>query len=65
MDNDEYLHNLKEYIKNINNIEKVEFLPYHIMGIEKYKELGIPYPYEHLDSMDKEECAKIYNKFIK
>ena len=65
MDNDKYLHNLKEYIKNINNIEKIEFLPYHVMGIEKYKELGMSYPYEHIDSMDKEECTKLYNKFIK
>jgi pyruvate formate lyase activating enzyme len=63
-DNEEYLKNLKDYINNINNIEKIEFLPYHTLGKEKYKELGIPYPYENIKSMDKEKCIKLYNKFI-
>ena len=56
--------NLKDYINNINNIEKIEFLPYHTLGKEKYKELGIPYSYENIKSMDKEKCIKLYNKFI-
>ena len=65
MDNNEYMKGLKEYLKNINNIEKIEFLPYHTLGKEKYKELNIEYPYDNLESMDSEQCQKLYNEFIK
>ena len=43
MDNEEYLYSLKEFLdKNINYIEKIEFLPYHKLGEEKFKKLNIP-----------------------
>jgi len=65
MDNDEYLLSLKEYRKKIKNIERIEFLPYHKLGQEKYIKLGIPYPCENVNEMDKKECERLYNKFIK
>lgn len=64
MDNDEYLYGLKEQLKKINNIQKIDFLPYHTLGSEKYKELGIDYPLENIKSMDNEKCQKLYQKFI-
>lgn len=64
MDNEEYLYSLKDYIKQIKNIEKIEFLPYHKLGREKYIKLGIPYLCENIPEMDKEQCNKLYNKFI-
>ena len=64
MDNEEYLYSLKEYIKQIKNIEKIEFLPYHKLGREKYIKLGIPYPCENILEMDKEKCNELYDKFI-
>jgi pyruvate formate lyase activating enzyme len=65
MDNDEYLYSLKEFLdNNINNIEKIEFLPYHKLGEEKFKKLNIPYPCKDIPEMDKEECNKLYNKFM-
>ena len=42
-DNYEYINKLKEYLKQFKNIEKVELLPYHKMGIEKYRKLNIKY----------------------
>ena len=65
MDNEEYLYSLKEYIKQFKNIEKIEFLPYHKLGREKYIKLGIPYPCEDIPEMDKDKCNELYNKFIK
>ena len=65
MDNEDYMKNLKEFIKRINNVEKIEFLPYHTMGKDKYYKLGIKYPYEDLLDMDKEVCEELYQKFIK
>ena len=64
-DTKEYLISLKEYINNIKNIEKVEFLPYHKLGEEKYRKLNIPYPCKNIPEMDKNRCDELFNEFIK
>ncbi|MBQ3021100.1 MAG: pyruvate formate lyase-activating protein [Bacilli bacterium] len=64
MDNCDYLIGLKEYLKRINNIEKIEFLPYHKLGCEKYIKIGIPYYCENIKEMDKITCENLYNKFL-
>lgn len=64
MDNPEYMNGLKEEIKKIKNISKIEFLPYHTMGKEKYQKLNIEYPYKDVAAMDKEKCQNLYNEFI-
>lgn len=64
-DNDIYLNSLKEFLKNIKNIEKIEFLPYHKLGYEKYIKLGIDNPYLNIPEMDKELCDELYLKFNK
>lgn len=64
MDNLEYIKSLVEHLKQIKNIERVDFLPYHKMGSEKYKKLGILYPYEDLEEMDKEKCQALYEEFM-
>lgn len=64
MDNDNYLNGLKEQLKQIKNIEKIEFLPYHTLAKEKYQNLNIDYPFKHIESMDSEKCRKLYEKFI-
>jgi pyruvate formate lyase activating enzyme len=63
-DNKEYLLGLKKYIHNIPNVEKIEFLPYHRLGKEKYDKLKIKYPYENKNNMDKELCEKLYYEFL-
>lgn len=65
MDNEEYLISLKEYLKGINNIEQIEFLPYHKLGQEKYETLNIPYPCKDIPEMNPTDCDELYNKFIK
>ena len=62
-DNKKYIDNLIEYLKQIKNIEKVDFLPYHKLGREKYIKLKIPYPYENKKEMDKEKCQKLFKYF--
>ena len=63
MDNHEYLIGLKEYLKNIKNIKKIEFLPYHKLGSEKYEKLNLKYYCKDIPEMDKEACKELYKEF--
>jgi pyruvate formate lyase activating enzyme len=63
MDNEKYIDSLIKYLKQIKNIEKIDFLPYHKLGREKYIKLGTPYPYENKKEMDKEKCQKLFKYF--
>lgn len=65
MDNDKYLDSLLETLKRIKNIERVDFLPYHKLGSDKYIKLGINNSYKDMSEMDKDKCDKLYKKFIK
>lgn len=51
-DNIEYILGLKEYLKNIKNIDNIELLPYHNMAVEKYEKLNIPYRLGNIKPMD-------------
>ncbi len=65
-DNEEYIHDLAQFIKkNIKNVTRVDFLPYHKLGSEKYKTLGIDNPYQDMPEMSKEESDKLYQIFMK
>ena len=64
MDNDEYLISLSNKLKTIKNIERIDFLPYHKLGREKYIAMNIPYPLENTPEMNKDECQKLYEKFM-
>ena len=35
---------LGQLLRDFDNIEKIEVLPYHTLGKAKYENLGIPYP---------------------
>ncbi|MGN0482815.1 MAG: pyruvate formate-lyase-activating protein [Lachnospiraceae bacterium] len=43
-DKDEYLYRLAEFLHTLKNVERIEVLPYHTMGIYKWDNLGIDYP---------------------
>ncbi len=45
-DKDEYLLRLRDFLKTLGNIRRIDVLPYHTMGIYKYEKLGIAYPLE-------------------
>jgi len=60
-DNYEAMDALVEIIKKIRAIEKFEILPYHTLGNEKYKKLGIEYKLKDINPMDKEIALKFQN----
>ena len=57
-DEEEELLRLGEYIGGFANVKAVEVLPYHAMGLSKYKELGIPYRLEGVPQMDVETAKR-------
>ena len=64
-DNKDYLKSLKEFIKsNINNVKRIDFLPYHKLGSEKYDKLNIINPYKDKEELDKDVCDRLYQEFM-
>ena len=45
-------------ISSINNIDKVEILPYHDMGKYKWKKLGLNYELENVRNANNEDIKK-------
>lgn len=65
MDNDDYLKKLALYLNKINNIEKIEFLPFHHLGFSKYEKLHLKNPLINTPEMNKEDCQKLFLKLQK
>lgn len=63
-DSEEYMQELKEFINSLENIEKVELLPYHLLGVNKYETLGLKYRLDGTPAMDKEKCKLLKEKFF-
>lgn len=55
----ENIEKLAEFIRPLNNVKKVELLPYKTLGVVKYKKLNIPYRLEGVPEMDETECKKL------
>lgn len=64
-DNYEYVKSLSSFVKsNIKNVTRVDFLPFHRLGREKYISMGLNYPYEMKDDMNKDKCDELYKIFL-
>lgn len=64
-DNEQYIKELSTFLKkNIKNVKRVDFLPYHKLGSEKYETLKINNPYLDMPEMDKDKCELLYKKFM-
>ena len=64
-DQEEYMQSLATYVKKIKNVKKIEFLPFHHLGFEKYQKLNIPNFIKNTKEMDKEKCQELYETFFK
>ena len=63
-DNIEYIDSLYEFIKPLKNVEKIEFLPYHTLGVHKYDDLKIDYKLKCTKDMDKDKCKELENMLL-
>ena len=57
-DSEDALARLREFIDELSTVERVEILPYHTLGVFKWKELGIPYTLEHTLPPSHEEMER-------
>ena len=54
---------LKEFVRKLKTVEKVEFLPYHTVGKYKWKELGEKYEIEDIRNADQEDIKRVKSIF--
>ena len=57
-DNAEDLRKLGEFIGKLKNLKALDVLPYHTMGVNKYKEMGISYPLEGMEALPMEKAVE-------
>ena len=63
-DNDEHLNKLVDFIKKINNVTRVDLLPYHTLALSKYEKLNIDYKLKKVKAMNTIDCQKLEDKLI-
>lgn len=58
-DDEEHIGRMGEYIQEIPNVKRVELLPYHTLGVDKYKEMQREYPLCGVLPMDQEKTKQL------
>lgn len=56
---------LGRFIGTLSNVKALDVLPYHIMGISKYRELDIPYPLEGVEPATKKQAVEAKQTILK
>ena len=64
-DGKEELEALGHLISGFRNLKGLEVLPYHTMGTKKYEQLGMKYPLEGVEAMDKAKAHEAREFLLK
>lgn len=64
-DDEEDLTKLGQFIGTLHNVEKVEVLPYHQLGVYKWEALGMEYPLKGIEPPTDEKVALAENLLTK
>lgn len=59
-DLDEDLHELADFIATLQNVKKIEILPYHKLGVYKWETLGLEYPLADIEPPSEERIQNAY-----
>jgi pyruvate formate lyase activating enzyme len=62
-DGNENVHQLAKFVSQLNNVEKVEILPFHKLGEYKWHELGYHYELGNTIPPSLEEIEKVKDIF--
>lgn len=57
-DDEKTLQKTRRFLDTLSNVEKVEVLPYHTLGVYKWKELGIPYRLADIEPPSAQSLAR-------
>lgn len=57
-DSEDDLKRLGEFVKSLNTVKRFEILPYHTLGVFKWKELGMKYTLDEINPPTAEEVKK-------
>lgn len=63
-DSEEDLIKLARFISTLNNVKKVEVLPYHKLGVYKWEALGLDYPLKDIEPPSEETAEWAYHLLI-
>ena len=62
-DDDTLLDELVEFVRHYKVVRKIEWLPYHTMGVFKYEELGLDYPLADVPPLARERVEAIKARY--
>ena len=57
-DDPKHLQRLGEFIGTLKNLKAVDVLPYHTMGVNKYKEMGLTYPLAGVEALSAKDAVE-------
>lgn len=57
-DDEEGLRKTHEFIESLNNVDLVEILPYHTLGLAKWENLGVPYTLTGVEPPTRDQIKK-------
>ena len=57
-DDEQLLARLGTFLGTLSNIKALDVLPYHIMGVTKYEQLGLDYPLKGVEPATRDQAAR-------
>lgn len=58
-DGEAHMKSLRDYVRTLPHVQRVELLPYHRLGAHKYAAMGRPYFLEGVDEMNAGRCREL------
>lgn len=62
-DNEEDLNNWAKYVSRFNNVERVDILPFHQMGLHKWEQIGKEYKLKGIQPPSNDDLKKVEKIF--